>query len=99
MGPVRHHHLINWLSMAVALQLSVALVALSARAGRDISPGAQTEAGKAKITVDPACLGNPEAFSYRAALYYDTNPSDANADAVTDAAPNGGWSSSIARPS
>jgi hypothetical protein len=52
-----------------------------------------------KITVDPACLGNPEAFSYRAALYYDTNPSDANADVVTDAAPNGGWSSSIARPS
>lgn len=52
-----------------------------------------------KITVDPACLGNPAAFSYRATLYYDTNPSDENADVVTDTAPNGGWSSSIPRPS
>lgn len=52
-----------------------------------------------KITVDPACLGNPEAISYRATLYYDTNPSDDNAEVVTDSAPDGGWSPPVARPS
>jgi uncharacterized protein RhaS with RHS repeats len=44
------------------------------------------------VTVDPACLGNPASFSYRATIYYDTNPKDDNADVVSDVAPNGGMS-------
>lgn len=51
-----------------------------------------------KLTVDPACLGDPASVAYRASLYYDTNPTDENAEVVTDTAPNGGWSTPIARP-
>jgi hypothetical protein len=50
------------------------------------------------VTVDPACLGNPAAISYRATLYYDTNPKDDNADVASDIAPNGGMSFPVARP-
>ncbi len=52
-----------------------------------------------KLIIDPTCLGNPASFSYRATLYYDTNPADEDAAVVTDSAPNGGWSFPITRPS
>ena len=51
------------------------------------------------LTVDPACLGNPASFSYRATIFYDTNPADENADVISDVAPDGGWSFPVARPS
>lgn len=50
------------------------------------------------LTVDPACLGNPASLSYRATLYYDTDPADPDAAVATDAAPDGGgWSAPIRR--
>jgi hypothetical protein len=52
-----------------------------------------------KLIIDPTCLGNPASFSYRATLFYDTNPADEDAAVVTDSAPNGGWSFPITRPS
>ena len=51
------------------------------------------------LTVDPACLGNPASFSYRATIFYDTNPADEDADVISDMAPNGGWSFPVAKPS
>ena len=51
------------------------------------------------LTVDPACLGNPASFSFRATMFYDTNPADEDADVISDLAPNGGWSFPVARPS
>jgi hypothetical protein len=51
------------------------------------------------LTVDPACLGNPASFSFRATIFYDTNPADEDADVISDLAPNGGWSFPVGRPS
>ena len=48
--------------------------------------------------VDPACLGNPASVTFRAALYYDTNPKDDNADVASDVSPNGGMSFPITKP-
>lgn len=44
------------------------------------------------LAIDPGCLGNPESFSYRLTMYYDTNPKDESADVASDVTPNGGWS-------
>lgn len=45
------------------------------------------------VALDPACLGNPAAFAYRATIYYDTAP-----EVVTDVAPDTGFSRSVGRP-
>jgi hypothetical protein len=47
------------------------------------------------VTVDPACLGNPTSFTFRASMYYETNPDDASATIATDTAPDKGWSPAI----
>jgi hypothetical protein len=51
-----------------------------------------------KISIAPACLGNPASFAYRASIFYDTNPADENADVASDVTPNGGMSFAIRRP-
>jgi hypothetical protein len=74
------------------------------RAGDEVSPSV-CEASAAgygadgyTVTVDPACLGNPKSFSYRATIYYDTNPQDENSNVASDVTPNGGLSFPITRP-
>jgi hypothetical protein len=47
------------------------------------------------VTLDPACIGNPRSFSYRATVFYDTNSADESGVVATDAAPNGGWSKGV----
>ena len=50
------------------------------------------------VGFDPACIGGPAAISYRVTIYYDTDPSNEEADVVTDVAPDGGLSRPVARP-
>lgn len=45
------------------------------------------------VAVDPACLGNPAAFAYRATIYYDTA-----SEVVTDVAPDTAFARSVGRP-
>lgn len=52
-----------------------------------------------KVIVDPACLGNPRSFTFRASMYYETNPSDGTASIATDNTPDKGWSPPVTRPS
>lgn len=49
------------------------------------------------VGFDPACVGSPASFSYRAKMYFDTDPADADADVLTDTAPDGGLSRPVAR--
>ena len=50
------------------------------------------------VAIDPACLGGPTSFTYRATIYYDTDPQNANSDDATDVAPDAGLSPSVTRP-
>jgi hypothetical protein len=50
------------------------------------------------VGLDPACAGNPASLSYRVKTNYDTDPTNEDADVVTDLAPDGGWSRPLARP-
>jgi hypothetical protein len=50
------------------------------------------------VAFDPTCIGRPAAFSYRVTIYYDTDPTNEEADVVTDVAPDGGLSKPVARP-
>jgi hypothetical protein len=52
-----------------------------------------------RFTLDPACLGNPASFSWRATIFYDTNPPEDDSVVVSDMAPDGGWSFPVTRPS
>jgi hypothetical protein len=49
------------------------------------------------LVIETGCLGDPASFSYRAGMYYDTDPKDDNADVIFDATPNGGFSFPVAR--
>ncbi len=51
--------------------------------------------GGYEVTVDPACLGNPAAFSYQAGVFYDTNPVPDDSTVVSDSAPDTGWSAPV----
>lgn len=48
--------------------------------------------------IDPACIGKPASFAYRATTSYDTNVSDENAAFVTDAVPDKGMGGRIGAP-
>ena len=48
-----------------------------------------------EVTVDPACLGRPASFTYRAQMLYDTNPSDDDSTVAADTAPDTGWSEPV----
>jgi hypothetical protein len=50
------------------------------------------------VAFDAACIGAPSSFSYRATIYYDTDPADEEADVVTDVTPDGGLSRPVSRP-
>lgn len=60
---------------------------------------AQYWPGGYAIGFDPACVGSPAAFSYRAKMYFDTDPANADAEVLTDTAPNGGLSRPVTRQS
>ena len=49
------------------------------------------------VVFESSCLGDPASFSYRAGVYYDSDPKDPNADVIFDATPNGGFSFPVAR--
>jgi hypothetical protein len=49
------------------------------------------------VGIDPACLGSPASLSYRATIYYTTDPKNANADDITDVSPDGGMSRPVPR--
>ena len=49
------------------------------------------------LVIESGCLGDPASFSYRAGMYYDTDPKDPNADVIFDATPNGGFSFPVGR--
>jgi len=50
------------------------------------------------VVVDPKCVGNPNAFSYRVTTYYDTKPGDDKAPVATDVVPDTGFSAPIKKP-
>lgn len=47
------------------------------------------------VVIDPKCLGNPAAFTYRVAVTYNTNFKEASADVATDVSPDQGWSGPV----
>jgi hypothetical protein len=49
------------------------------------------------VLFESRCLGDPASFSYRASIYYDTDPEDENADVLFDVTPNGGLSRPVKR--
>jgi hypothetical protein len=49
------------------------------------------------VGVDPGCLGSPASLSYRASIYYGTDPKNENADVVTDVSPDGAMSGQVPR--
>ena len=48
-----------------------------------------------RVTLNPACIGNPRSFSYRAKVFYDTNSADESGVVATDATPDRGWSKGV----
>ena len=59
-------------------------------------PACEAEAGYTSdnymVGIDPACLGSPASVSYRATVYYATDPNSQNADSLADVSPDGGMS-------
>jgi hypothetical protein len=47
------------------------------------------------VGIDPACLGSPASLSYRATVFYGTDPN--SEDSVTDVAPDGGMTGPVRR--
>jgi hypothetical protein len=47
--------------------------------------------------VDPGCLGSPTTLSYRASIYYGTDPKNPDGEGITDASPDGGMSPQVPR--
>jgi hypothetical protein len=64
-------------------------------------PACEAEAGYMSDSyvagVDPACLGSPTSLSYRASIFYGTDPKNENADVITDASPDGAMSGPVPR--
>ena len=64
-------------------------------------PACEAEAGYTSDSylagVDPGCLGSPTSLSYRASIYYTTDPKNENGDVITDASPDGGMSGPVPR--
>jgi hypothetical protein len=64
-------------------------------------PACEAEAGYTSdsylVGVDPGCLGSPASLSYRASIYYGTDPKNENADVVTDVSPDGAMSGQVPR--
>jgi hypothetical protein len=50
------------------------------------------------VVVDPKCVGNPKAFSYRVRTYYDTRPGEDKAPVATDVVPDKHFSPQIKAP-
>ena len=51
------------------------------------------------VGIDPGCLGTPASLSFRATVYYATDPGNQNADSITDVSPDGGMSPPVRRTS
>jgi hypothetical protein len=49
------------------------------------------------VGIDPGCLGSPASLSYRATMYYATDPSNQNTDSIADVSPDGGMSPAVRR--
>jgi hypothetical protein len=64
----------------------------------DVSSAKYDAAAGYTVALDPKCIGNPAAFSYRVTSYYDTKPGDDNATVGSDVAPDTGFSAPINRP-
>jgi len=76
------------------------LVAGVNRAGQAES-ACEAEAGYMQesyaVGIDPGCIGTPAAFSYRVTIYYDPDPTDENAEVITDVSPDSGMSPAVKR--
>ena len=77
------------------------LIAAVYKAGNTAQPACEGEAGYTSDSylagVDPGCLGSPTSLSYRASIYYGTDPKNPDADGITDASPDGGMSGRVPR--
>ena len=65
------------------------------QAACDAEPGFMSD--NYVVGVDPACFGSPAALSYRATIYYDTDPKVDNAGVITDVSPDGAMSAPLGR--
>lgn len=50
------------------------------------------------VAVDPACIGNPAAVTFKVTTYYDPNPADPNGNLASDTTPDGGMSGPVSKP-
>jgi hypothetical protein len=48
------------------------------------------------LVIDPKCIGNPKSLGYAATMYFDANPKDDKAPAVSDRVPNDGFQTAVA---
>jgi hypothetical protein len=48
------------------------------------------------LVIDPKCIGNPKSLGYAATMYFDANPKDDKAPAVSDRVPNDGLQTAVA---
>jgi hypothetical protein len=50
------------------------------------------------VAIDPACLGNPVAVTFRATTYYDPDPANPNGNLSTDTTPDANMSGPVSKP-
>jgi len=50
------------------------------------------------VAIDPACLGNPAAVTFRVTTYYDPDPANPNGDLATDTSPDANYSGPVSKP-
>jgi hypothetical protein len=58
-------------------------------------PGSYNVASGLFLRLEAKCIGSPASFSYRAAIYYDTNADDENAAVATDVVPDKGFAGPV----
>ena len=78
------------------------LIAAVYKAGNTAGqPACEGEAGYTSESylagVDPGCLGSPSSLSYRASIYYGTDPKNPDGEGITDVSPDGGMSGQVPR--
>jgi hypothetical protein len=65
----------------------------------DASVAHYTASSTYLLGVPPSCLGSPPVMSYRATMYYDTDPGDDSAPIATDVSPDNGFAGPVGRAS
>jgi len=63
----------------------------------DLSAAAFDAVTGYEAVIDPNCLGNPNSFSYKVTVFYNTNPANPDSDVATDVTPDQGLSPLVTR--